>query len=94
MGSLFLNLFQLLESTGQFEMHHDDLHIWLNVVQGSDPAVLEFVSKVMMTYIHNPYPYMDRLCDLDLQSDVTMETTNERKQQIRISGKSFSMHVV
>ncbi|XP_060567466.1 nucleolar pre-ribosomal-associated protein 1-like [Ruditapes philippinarum] len=71
---------KLLESTDQFENHHNDLLVWLNALLHSQTDVLDFVSKVMITYIHNPYPYMDRMCDLQLTSDLNMASTSEEKQ--------------
>ncbi|XP_053396917.1 nucleolar pre-ribosomal-associated protein 1-like isoform X2 [Mercenaria mercenaria] len=76
---------KLLESTGQFEDHHDDLLVWLKALQSSDTSILDFVSKVMMTYIHNPYPYMDKMCDLDLQTDAALVTKLEVKQQLGVN---------
>ncbi|XP_052811297.1 nucleolar pre-ribosomal-associated protein 1-like [Mya arenaria] len=84
---------KLLETTGQFDGHHDELLLWLRTIrqfgQGVQESVskcgqgvLEFVSRVMMTYIHNPYPYMDTVCDI--QSSVAMETESANGQSVDI----------
>jgi len=85
-------LFQLLVSTGQFESHGEELLLWLQTLQTFGPCVLDLVSKVMMTYIHNPYPYMDAICDL--QNQVAMETNSGKSQHISPTGNySFKPHL-
>ncbi|KAL4233774.1 nucleolar pre-ribosomal-associated protein 1 [Mactra antiquata] len=74
MTDVTIHLFcKLLLGTGQFESHEGDLQIWLQTLKSCDHKVLDFVCSALMTYIHNPFPYMDRMSDLD--TDVTMETT-------------------
>ncbi|XP_052239266.1 nucleolar pre-ribosomal-associated protein 1-like isoform X2 [Dreissena polymorpha] len=73
---------KLLESTGQFDGHREELLLWLRTLQSHGSCVLDLVTKVMMTYIHNPYPYMDLLCDI--QSKVAMDTDFAKTQQVNI----------
>ena len=72
---------QLLASTCLFDTFNDELYIWMRHLQalvsigGNRTDLLTFVSKVMMTYMNNPYPYMDRVADL--VSEVVAVTTGE-----------------
>lgn len=90
-GFFYCNIkFQLLLGTGQFVSHEDDLLSWLNILKSSDSEALDFVCTVMMTYIHNPFPYMDRMSDLDI--DVTMETEKPNKKEYSINGTYFNQY--
>ena len=70
---------QLLESTGLFDTFSEEIYIWMKHLQAKVSVsqnrsdLLTFVSKVIMMYMNNPYPYMDRVADL-VSEVVSMET--------------------
>ncbi|XP_071113634.1 nucleolar pre-ribosomal-associated protein 1-like [Haliotis cracherodii] len=56
---------KLLQSTGLFPDHDQELAIWLrHLVVTMAPGVVDFAARMMTMFVSNPYPYMDRVTDI------------------------------
>ncbi|KAJ8315749.1 hypothetical protein KUTeg_007899 [Tegillarca granosa] len=86
---------QLLVSTGLFEGTKEEIHFWLkhycSFVRGDNcdkQKLTEILSVIFITYISNPYPYIDKVSDC--MSEAAAMETAESKMEATSIGTSDS----
>ncbi|XP_042543241.1 nucleolar pre-ribosomal-associated protein 1 [Dipodomys spectabilis] len=73
-----LLIMKILRDTGVFEHTWRELELWLghldNTVEESRETVIQFLERVLLTLVANPYPYTDRASDF-VQEASTLQAT-------------------
>ncbi|KAM4888753.1 nucleolar pre-ribosomal-associated protein 1 [Thomomys bottae] len=83
-----LLIMKILRDTGVFEHTWKELELWLghvdNTAEQSRETVIQFLERVLLTLVANPYPYTDRASDF-VQEASTLQATAGKQDADDIS---------
>uniref|UniRef100_H0V8H5 URB1 ribosome biosis homolog n=1 Tax=Cavia porcellus TaxID=10141 RepID=H0V8H5_CAVPO len=81
-SSTKLLIMKILRDTGVFEYTWKELELWLehldNTSEGSRETVIQFLERVLLTLVANPYTYTDKASDF-VQEASTLQATMSRQ---------------
>ncbi|XP_074853089.1 nucleolar pre-ribosomal-associated protein 1 [Carettochelys insculpta] len=71
-------IIKVLHDSGVFEHTWKELVLWLehldNTIEGTKEAVIQFLERILMKLVTNPYPYTDKAADLVQEASMLQVT--------------------